>query len=154
MKVSLLLATVFLGGCLIAQADVGDGKQAPPPLRPHLTPILNPNSHPRLTTIRLRLRLITMGCRSLSADFPRLFSVLTSGDRVISGVTGGFITRVIFAVTEAAVTTTDTRGLNEGGSKRNNGLNCPRKKTDYLDQLKAGLEAWIASSRGAAMKAG
>jgi hypothetical protein len=31
MKVSLLLATLFLGGCLIARADVGDGKQAPPP---------------------------------------------------------------------------------------------------------------------------
>jgi hypothetical protein len=35
MKVSLLLAIVFLGGCLIAQADVGDGKQAPsPPSQP------------------------------------------------------------------------------------------------------------------------
>ena len=34
MKVSLLLATVLLGGCLIAQADVGDGKQAPPPPSP------------------------------------------------------------------------------------------------------------------------
>jgi hypothetical protein len=34
MKDSLLLATVFLGGCLIAQADVGDGKQAPPPAQP------------------------------------------------------------------------------------------------------------------------
>jgi hypothetical protein len=31
MKMTLLLATVLLGGCLIAQADVGDGKQAPPP---------------------------------------------------------------------------------------------------------------------------
>jgi hypothetical protein len=34
MKVSLLLATVLLGGCLTAQADLGDGKQAPPPSSP------------------------------------------------------------------------------------------------------------------------
>jgi hypothetical protein len=35
MKVSLLLAIAFLGGCLVAQADVGDGKQAPsPPSQP------------------------------------------------------------------------------------------------------------------------
>jgi purine-cytosine permease-like protein len=50
-----------------------------------------------------------MGRRSLSADFSRLFSVLTSGDRVIFGVIGGFITGVIFAVTGAAVITTDTK---------------------------------------------
>jgi hypothetical protein len=31
MKVSLLLTTVLLGGCLIAHADVGDGKHAPAP---------------------------------------------------------------------------------------------------------------------------
>jgi hypothetical protein len=87
------------------------------PLSPHLTPILNPNSHLRLTTIRLRLRLITMGCRSLSADFLRLFSALTfGGDRVTSGVTGDFVTGVISAVTGAAVTTMDTSGLNVGGS--------------------------------------
>jgi hypothetical protein len=49
-----------------------------------------------------------MGRRFLSADFPRLFLVLTSGDRVTFGVTGGFITGVIFADTGAAVTTTDT----------------------------------------------
>ena len=35
MKVSLLLAIVFLGDCLVAQADVGDGKQAQsPPSQP------------------------------------------------------------------------------------------------------------------------
>ena len=116
MKVSLLLATVFLGGCLIAKLTWETVNQHHHPLRPHLTPILNPNSHPLLTTIRLRLRLITMGGRSLSADFSRLFSVLTSGDRVTLEVTGDFITGVIFAVTGAAVTTTDTRGLNVGGS--------------------------------------
>jgi hypothetical protein len=49
-----------------------------------------------------------MGRQSLSADLPRLFSALTSGARVISGVTGDFIAGFIFADTGAAVTTTDT----------------------------------------------
>jgi hypothetical protein len=72
------------------------------PLSPHLTPILNPNSHPRLTTILLRLPLIIiMGGRSLSADFSPHFLVLTSEARATLRATGGFITGVIFAVTGA-----------------------------------------------------